>query len=59
MCRDPVLVFPCNDHHAICMSCFEIYVELAINSQLFERDPRTEMYTLGCPGKSHCSLAGC
>lgn len=48
---DPVLVFPCDDRHAMCVPCFKVYVELALNSHLFERDPRTETYTLGCPGK--------
>jgi parkin len=47
--QEPVLVFPCEYHHVMCIPCFQIYVELALNSRLFILDPRTEMYTLGCP----------
>ena len=50
-CRDPVLLFPCPDRHAMCLDCFEIYCTTKLNDRQFIHD--TDLgYTLSCPGNS-------
>ncbi|KAJ7385657.1 regulation of intralumenal vesicle formation [Desmophyllum pertusum] len=43
--RDPVLVFPCNDGHAVCLDCFEIYCTTKLNDRQFVNSD-TYGYTL-------------
>ncbi|XP_067049537.1 E3 ubiquitin-protein ligase parkin-like isoform X2 [Acropora muricata] len=49
--KDPVLLFPCPDRHAMCLDCFEIYCTTKLNDRQFIHD--TDLgYTLSCPGNS-------
>ena len=50
-CRDPVLVFPCPDRHAMCLDCFEIYRTTKLNERQFVHNSELG-YTLPCPGNS-------
>ena len=49
---DPVLVFPCQHQHVICISCFSMYCENKVNERRFVRveQPKNIGYTLSCPG---------
>ena len=47
--RDPVLVFPCADGHAVCLDCFEIYCTTKLNDRQFVQND-AHGYTLPCPG---------
>lgn len=49
--RDPVLVFPCADGHAVCLECFAIYSITKLNDRQFVHS-KTYGYTLPCPGSS-------
>lgn len=49
--RDPVLVFPCPDGHAVCLDCFEVYCTTKLNDRQFVHSD-TYGYTLPCPGSS-------
>ncbi|XP_048577722.1 E3 ubiquitin-protein ligase parkin isoform X2 [Nematostella vectensis] len=54
---DPVLVFPCEVGHAICLDCFEIYCTTKLNDRQFIQH-RDHGYTLPCPGDTEsCSDA--
>jgi len=47
--KDPVLVFPCVDGHAVCLDCFEIYCTTKLNDRQFVQSD-AHGYTLPCPG---------
>ncbi|XP_042545694.1 E3 ubiquitin-protein ligase parkin [Dipodomys spectabilis] len=49
--RSPVLVFPCNHHHVICLDCFHLYCVTRLNDRQFVHDAQLG-YTLPC-------VAGC
>lgn len=49
--RDPVLVFPCADGHAVCLDCFEVYCTTKLNDRQFVHS-ESYGYTLPCPGSS-------
>lgn len=55
--RDPVLVFPCTEGHAVCLDCFEIYCTTKLNERQFVQND-DHGYTLPCPGSSEsCAYA--
>ena len=56
--RDPVLVFPCTDGHAVCLECFQIYCTTKLNDRQFVQH-RQFGYTLPCPGASGMLLWRC
>ncbi|XP_071075778.1 E3 ubiquitin-protein ligase parkin isoform X3 [Desmodus rotundus] len=49
--RSPVLVFPCNSRHVICLDCFHLYCVTRLNDRQFVHDPQLG-YSLPC-------VAGC
>ncbi|XP_020622869.1 E3 ubiquitin-protein ligase parkin-like [Orbicella faveolata] len=49
--KDPVLVFPCADGHAVCLDCFEVYCTTKLNDRQFVHSD-SYGYTLPCPGSS-------
>ncbi|XP_006819221.1 LOW QUALITY PROTEIN: E3 ubiquitin-protein ligase parkin-like [Saccoglossus kowalevskii] len=48
---DPVLIFPCQQSHAICIPCFTSYSSTKLNERQFIQTPQYG-YTIGC-------VAGC
>uniref|UniRef100_UPI00398EA32F E3 ubiquitin-protein ligase parkin isoform X2 n=1 Tax=Pristiophorus japonicus TaxID=55135 RepID=UPI00398EA32F len=48
---DPVLIFPCEDRHVICLDCFHLYCVTRLNDRQFIHDPECG-YSLPC-------VAGC
>ncbi|KXJ11382.1 E3 ubiquitin-protein ligase parkin [Exaiptasia diaphana] len=54
---DPVLVFPCDVGHAMCLECFGMYCETRLNDRQFVQNENIG-YTLPCPGDTDsCSSA--
>ena len=49
--RETILVFPCQDKHAICLDCFEMYCTTKLNDRQFVQH-ESYGYTLPCPGSS-------
>lgn len=50
-----MLVFPCENTHAMCLDCFRLYCETKLNDRAFTQSADVG-YTLGCPGKSESLL---
>ncbi|KAK3748802.1 hypothetical protein QZH41_016024, partial [Actinostola sp. cb2023] len=48
---DPVLVFPCDVGHAICLECFGLYCTTRLNDRQFVQT-EDYGYTLPCPGNT-------
>ena len=49
--RETILVFPCQDTHAMCLDCFEMYCTTKLNDRQFVQH-ESYGYTLPCPGSS-------
>uniref|UniRef100_A0A452U5B9 RING/Ubox-like zinc-binding domain-containing protein n=1 Tax=Ursus maritimus TaxID=29073 RepID=A0A452U5B9_URSMA len=55
--RSPVLVFPCNHRHVICLDCFYLYCVTRLNDRQFIHDPQFG-YSLPCVDKFSPWLKG-
>lgn len=53
--ENPVLVFPCENTHAMCLDCFRLYCETKLNDRAFTQSADVG-YTLGCPAGCPDSL---
>lgn len=47
----PVIVFPCDGQHTMCLNCFKIYCVICLNERRFQQTEKYG-YTLRCP--AHC-----
>ncbi|XP_072121850.1 E3 ubiquitin-protein ligase parkin isoform X4 [Mobula birostris] len=52
---DPVLVFPCEEQHVICLDCFYLYCVTRLNDRRFIHDPELG-YSLPCVNGCQNSL---
>ncbi|XP_059842452.1 E3 ubiquitin-protein ligase parkin isoform X3 [Hypanus sabinus] len=52
---DPVLVFPCEEQHVICLDCFHLYSVTRLNDRRFIHDPEIG-YSLPCVNGCQNSL---
>eukprot|EP00112_Aurelia_sp_Birch-Aquarium-sp1_P004761 Seg1540.8_Seg1540.3 transcript_id=Seg1540.8_Seg1540.3/GoldUCD/mRNA.D3Y31 product="E3 ubiquitin-protein ligase parkin" protein_id=Seg1540.8_Seg1540.3/GoldUCD/D3Y31 len=50
--QDPILIFPCDDRHALCLPCFSMYCHSKIRDRqlILVEQPKNIGYTLCCPG---------
>uniref|UniRef100_T1JC78 E3 ubiquitin-protein ligase parkin n=1 Tax=Strigamia maritima TaxID=126957 RepID=T1JC78_STRMM len=53
--NDPVVVFPCESAHVICVECFKLYCYSRLNERQFVQDKQFG-YTLPCPAACQNSL---
>ncbi|XP_062912486.1 E3 ubiquitin-protein ligase parkin isoform X2 [Mobula hypostoma] len=52
---DPVLVFPCEEQHVICLDCFYLYCVTRLNDRRFIHDPQLG-YSLSCVTAGQASI---